>query len=96
MGQLARDNAVSPPTAYRYLHEGINLLAAQAPDIHTAIERAGPAGLTHLLLDGTLIRTDRVATKTLSAKGKEIDLWYSGKHRRRDRYPHSGPAPPRQ
>ena len=81
ISQLARDSAVSVPTAYRYLHEAIDLLAARAPDIHTAVARAKAAGLTHLLLDGTLIRTDRVAAKTLSAKGREIDLWYSGKHR---------------
>jgi hypothetical protein len=77
---LARDNASSVPTACRILHEGIAVLAAQAPDIHTAIERAQTAGLTHLLLDGTLIHTDRVAAKTVNTKGKEIDLWYSGKH----------------
>jgi hypothetical protein len=80
ISQLACDNAISVPTAYRCLHEGIAVLAAQAPDIHTAIERAKAAGLTHLLLDGTLIHTDRVTAKTLNTKGKEIDLWYSGKH----------------
>lgn len=80
ISQLACDNVISVPTAYRYLHEAIDLLAAQAPDIHTAIARAKAAGLTHLLLDGTLIHTDRVAARTLNTKGKEIDLWYSGKH----------------
>lgn len=79
--QLADDNRISVPTTYRLLHEGITLLADEAPDIHQAIERAQTAGLTHLLLDGTLISTDRVAAKTLNAKGREIDLWYSGKHK---------------
>jgi hypothetical protein len=81
VSQLAHDNGVSVPAAYRYLHEAVDLLAAQAPDIHTAIERARTAGLTHLLLDGTLIRTDRVAARTLNTRGRETDLWYSGKHK---------------
>ena len=78
--QLARDNGISVATAYRRLHEGIAVLAAQAPDIHTALERAKAAGLTHLLLDGTLVHTDRVSARTVSAEGSKIDLWYSGKH----------------
>src|SRR4051812_43194521 len=31
---LARDAGMGIPTAYRYLHEGIDVLAAQAPDLH--------------------------------------------------------------
>ncbi|MDX6314086.1 MAG: hypothetical protein QOF44_3550 [Streptomyces sp.] len=58
--QLARDNRISVPTAYRYLHEGLTVLADQAPDLSTALERAAAASFTHLNLDGTIIRTDRV------------------------------------
>ena len=61
LSQLARDNGMSTSTAYRYLHEGLTVLAAGAPDLATALERAKAAGLTHLNLDGTVIRTDRVA-----------------------------------
>ncbi|MGH3802404.1 MAG: HARBI1 family protein [Pseudonocardiaceae bacterium] len=75
--QLARDNGVSLPTAYRYLHEGLTVLAGHAPDLSTALERATAAGYTHLNLDGTVIRTDRVA-----APGpNKADLWWSGKHK---------------
>jgi hypothetical protein len=59
--QLARDNHIAAPTAYRYPHEGLTVLADQAPDLSTAPERAAAAGYTHLNLDGTVIRTDRVA-----------------------------------
>lgn len=59
--QLARDNRISVPTAYRHLHEGLTVLADHAPDQSTALERAAAAGFTHLNLDGTVIRTDRVA-----------------------------------
>ena len=36
-------------------------------------------GLPYLILDGTLISSDRCADKKTSRKGKEIDTWYSGK-----------------
>uniref|UniRef100_A0AAU1IDY7 Transposase family protein n=1 Tax=Streptomyces sp. NBC_00180 TaxID=2903632 RepID=A0AAU1IDY7_9ACTN len=76
VSQLARDNGLSTSTAYRYLHEGLTVPAAGAPDLTTAPERAKAAGLTHLNLDGTVVRTDRVA-----APGpNDADLWWSGKH----------------
>ncbi|WP_437107331.1 HARBI1 family protein [Streptomyces flaveolus] len=77
LAQLARDNDLSSSTAYRYLHEGLTVLAAWAPDLHTALERAKAAGLTHLNLEGTVVRTDRVAAPGPNG----ADLWWSGKHR---------------
>ncbi|KUJ33578.1 transposase [Streptomyces sp. NRRL F-5122] len=77
LAQLARDNGLSSSTAYRYLHEGLTVLAAGAPDLNTALERAKAAGLTHLNLDGTVVRTDRVAAPGPNG----ADLWWSGKHR---------------
>ncbi|MFD7137896.1 transposase family protein [Streptomyces sp. NPDC059894] len=77
LSQLARDNDLSASTAYRYLHEGLTVLAAGAPDLATALERAKAAGLTHLNLDGTVIRTDRVAAPGPNG----ADLWWSGKHK---------------
>jgi hypothetical protein len=75
--QLARHNGISVPTAYRYLHEGLTVLAGHAPDLSTALERAAAAGYTHLNLDGTVIRTDRVA----AAGPNGADLCWSGKHK---------------
>lgn len=63
LSQLARDNSLSTSTASRYLHEGLVVLAAGAPDLRTALARAKEAGLTHLNLDGTAIRTDRIAAE---------------------------------
>jgi hypothetical protein len=77
LSQLARDNGISLPTAYRYLHEGLTTLADHAPDLSTALERAAAAGYTHLNLDGTVIRTDRVAAPGPNG----ADLWWSGKHK---------------
>nr|WP_169745202.1 transposase family protein [Streptomyces megasporus] len=74
---LARDAGISQATGYRYLHEGIDVLAECAPDLHQVLERCRARGLSHVVLDGTLIPCDRVAGTT--EKGN--DLWYSGKGR---------------
>jgi hypothetical protein len=72
---------VSRATAYRYLAEGIAGLAAQAPDLHDALQRVADDGWSHVILDGKLFATDRLAETTSSVKGDLIDAWYSGKHR---------------
>lgn len=74
---LAADHGLSSATAYRYLHEGIDVLAAHAPDLHETLAKALTDGLPYLTLDGTLIPTDRVAERT--EKGNHA--WYSGKHK---------------
>jgi DDE superfamily endonuclease len=75
---LAADTRISLATGYRYLHEGIDVLAAQAPDLHQVLERGKAAGWTHVTLDGTLIATDRCRTGNPDTGH---DLWFSGKHR---------------
>ena len=43
---------------------------------------AGPGrgdGLLHVILDGTIIESDRCRGPVISAEGELIDLWYSGK-----------------
>jgi hypothetical protein len=80
--QLGRDHGVSRATAYRYVDEGTEVLAAQAPDLHQALERAREQGVPFVILDGRLFASDRVAEQVTSVKGDEIDAWYSGKHRR--------------
>ena len=63
MPTLARDAGISPATGYRYLHEGIAVLAAQAPDLHSVLKRGKADGWSHVTVDGTLIVTDRCRTK---------------------------------
>ncbi|MGI5206034.1 transposase family protein [Spirillospora sp. CA-108201] len=70
---------ISQATAYRYLHEGIDVLADRAPDLHEALERAVADGLGHLILDGKIFDTDRCRLSTISVKGEQIDSWYPGK-----------------
>jgi hypothetical protein len=77
--RLGRGFGLSQATAYRCLDEAIEVLAEQAPGLHEALERAKEEGLPHLILDGKVAGTDRVKIKTISRKGKTIDLWFSGK-----------------
>ncbi|WP_030443813.1 transposase family protein [Actinoplanes subtropicus] len=72
---------VSRATAYRYLDEGIAVLAAQAQDLHTALRRVAEDGWAYVILDGKLFDCDRLTETTISVKGEVIDAWYSGKHR---------------
>ena len=55
------------------------MLAQQAPDLRRALERAKDDGLSHVILDGTIIPADRCKQPAVSVKGEVIDLWYSGK-----------------
>ena len=82
--QLAADNDIGRSTAYRYLHEGIDALAAAAPGLRGALLAARVAGHAHVTVDGTLVRTDRCAAPGPTARtdrsGRRVDLWWSGKH----------------
>src|SRR5918912_1492391 len=84
LAQLAADNQIGRSTAYRYLHEGIDVLAAAAPGLRGALLAARAAGHAHVPVDGTLIRTDRCQVPGPTARtdrsGRRVDLWWSGKH----------------
>ncbi len=77
IAQLSVDNAMSLSTAYRYVHEVLAVLAAQAPTLHQALTAARAAGHHHVMIDGTLISTDRCRAIGPTAG---VDLWWSGKH----------------
>src|ERR1039457_1286042 len=77
--RLGQGFGISQATAYRYKDEAAGVLAARAPTLREALDRAAEQGLPYLILDGTLISSDRCADKKTSKKGKEIDKWYSGK-----------------
>ncbi len=84
LAQLAADNEIGRSTAYRYLHEGIDILAAAAPGLRGALLAARAAGHPHVTVDGTLIRTDRCSVAGPTARAdrpdRRVDLWWSGKH----------------
>jgi hypothetical protein len=59
----------------------IGVLAARAPDLREALEKAKADMLAYLILDGKVVAADRLHEKTISRKCREIDRWYSGKTR---------------
>ena len=77
-GETYRDLAVGfgigITTAYRYLREALNVVAALAPTLEQAMAVAGRKA--YVVLDGTLLRIDRVAM----ASGNDR-AYYSGKHK---------------
>jgi hypothetical protein len=69
--RLAAGFEISLTTAWRYVREAIDLLAATAEDLGTAMDRIRK--LSFAILDGTLIPIDRLANDK---------PYYSGKHHR--------------
>ena len=57
-------------TAWRYVTETVALLAARAPKLRKAVRDAKRSGFAFAVLDGTLIRTDRVAADRPFFSGK--------------------------
>ncbi|WP_232668839.1 transposase family protein [Pseudonocardia sp. TRM90224] len=71
---LAGGFGIGTTTVYRYLSEAFDLLAVLAPTLAEAIEVA--RGKAHVILDGTLLRIDRVGIV-----GGRDKPFYSGKHK---------------
>jgi dienelactone hydrolase len=70
--QLAAGFTVGATTAWRYVREAVDLLAATAPTLAQAM--AGIARLAYAILDGALIRNDRLG-------GTANRRYYAGKPR---------------
>ncbi len=75
--QLIVDHGIKKSTGHDYLHEGIQVLAEQAPDLHNVLLAAKLAGHGQVIVDGTLLETDRVR---MPGPITGVDLWWSGKH----------------
>jgi hypothetical protein len=71
---LACGFGIGTSTVYRYLREALKLLAAMAPTLAQAIDVA--RGKAFVILDGTLLRIDRVGMT-----GGRDRPYYSGKHK---------------
>jgi hypothetical protein len=70
---LAAGFGIGRTTAWRYVNETVELLAARAPKLRQAVRNAKRAGHAYVILDGTLIPIDRVARDK---------PFYSGKHKK--------------
>ena len=73
LAELAAGFGIGTTTAWRYVTETVGLLAARSPNLHNALRKATKSGHAYVVIDGTLIPIDRVATDR---------PFYSGKHRR--------------
>jgi hypothetical protein len=71
--ELAAAFGVGLATAWRYVEETTELLAARAPGLRKAVRDAKRAGHAYVIVDGTLIPIDRVAADR---------PFYSGKHKK--------------
>lgn len=69
--QLAAGFGVGTTTAYRYIAEAVDILAALAPTLAKAVRTA--SGKAFVILDGTLLPIDRIAADR---------PFYSGKHKK--------------
>ena len=74
--RLVCDSGVCQATAYRYLHEPLEVIVQRSPDITDGVDRLRQDGEPFVCLDGTLVCTDRVAARSEAGN----HLWYSGKH----------------
>jgi hypothetical protein len=79
--RLGAGFGLSQATSYRYVAEGTKVVSAEAPGLEEALERAVAEGTPYVILDGKIVASDRCHAKTVSRKGREIDLWYSGRRR---------------
>lgn len=70
-GQLAAGSGIGTITAYRYVTDAVELLAALAPDLATAMKTATQKAFA--ILDGTLLPIDRITADR---------PFYSGNHKR--------------
>src|SRR5882762_6787754 len=68
--ELAAGFGVGTTTAWRYVEETVALLAARAPRLRQAVRNAAKARHSYVVLDGTLIPIDRVATDRPFYSGK--------------------------
>ena len=74
LADMAGGNDVSPGTVRRWVREVLRLLAARAPRLDRALTKIARQGGEVVLIDGTLIRTER-------RSGKDNRKNYSGKHK---------------
>jgi hypothetical protein len=72
-GHLAAGFGIGRTTAWRYVNETVELLAARAPKLRKAVRDAKRAGHAYVILDGTPIPIDRAARDR---------PFYCGRHKR--------------
>jgi hypothetical protein len=75
---LAAEFEVSTTTAWRYVNETVDLLAARAPKLRKAVRDAKKAGHAYVIVDGTLIHKKHGMNLQVIASPDGDLLWVSG------------------
>jgi hypothetical protein len=71
LAQLAADNRIGRSTAYRYLHEGLDVLAAAAPGLRGALLKINPGYPSdRTKQNGAVARVRRVSWERLRLRPK--------------------------
>jgi hypothetical protein len=83
---LAGEAGTSIATAYRYLHEALDVIAARTSDLDDVLASARADGLAFVCLDGTLVPTDRVAAR--AERPSPVVLGQASRLRRQRPGPH--------
>jgi hypothetical protein len=77
--RLGRGFGLSQSTAYRYLDEVIEVLAARAPGLREQLERALAEGAPYLILDGKIVDADRCREKPRAARARRSTCGIRGR-----------------
>ena len=80
--RLGRGFGLPQSTAYRYLDEVIEVLAARAPGLQEQLERALADGVPYLILDGKIVDADRCREKNHQPQGEDDRLVVLGEDAR--------------
>jgi hypothetical protein len=68
--RLGMGFGISQATAYRYKDEAVEVLAAKAPSLSEALDKAVGQGLPYLILDGTLSPPTAARTRRPAVRGR--------------------------
>ena len=73
--RLGRGFGLPQSTAYRYLDEVIEVLAARAPGLREQLERALAEGVPYLILDGKVVDADPVSCEMGEAPARSVIVY---------------------
>lgn len=80
IARLGAGFGISRTTAYNRHAEALQVIAEQAVGLSEALAAAVAGDLPYVILDGTLVRCDRLAEQKTGKKGGQIPAWFSGKN----------------
>lgn len=80
--RLGAGSGLSQATPYRYVAEVTKVVAAEAPGLEEALERAAKEGTPYVILDGKIVSSGRCREKTVSRRAGKPACGPRGRRRR--------------